>query len=77
MKTAIKVTWSIITGAPGDVLQTSLNPCYTVGFQIMEAIKVHQGGNKGFEVMKVVLLLRPRSTCSNTADLSGLHVKTL
>jgi dipeptide transport system ATP-binding protein len=22
---------------------TSLNPCYTVGFQIMEAIKVHQG----------------------------------
>lgn len=25
---------------------TSLNPCYTVGFQIMEAIKVHQGGNK-------------------------------
>ncbi|MDN5988115.1 MAG: ATP-binding cassette domain-containing protein, partial [Hafniaceae bacterium] len=25
---------------------TSLNPCYTVGFQIMEALKVHQGGNK-------------------------------
>ncbi len=25
---------------------TSLNPCYTVGYQIMEAIKVHQGGNK-------------------------------
>lgn len=22
---------------------TSLNPCYTVGFQIMEALKVHQG----------------------------------
>ncbi|PQQ31852.1 dipeptide ABC transporter ATP-binding protein [Photorhabdus luminescens] len=25
---------------------TSLNPCYTVGFQIMEALKVHQGGNR-------------------------------
>ena len=23
---------------------TSLNPCYTVGFQIMEALKVHEGG---------------------------------
>ncbi|OCQ53944.1 Oligopeptide transport ATP-binding protein OppD [Photorhabdus australis subsp. thailandensis] len=25
---------------------TSLNPCYTVGYQIMEALKVHQGGNR-------------------------------
>ncbi len=25
---------------------TSLNPCFTVGFQIMEAIKVHQGGSR-------------------------------
>ncbi len=25
---------------------TSLNPCYTVGFQIMETLKVHQGGNR-------------------------------
>jgi len=25
---------------------TSLNPCYTAGYQIMEAIKVHQGGNR-------------------------------
>ena len=25
---------------------TSLNPCFTVGFQIMEAIKVHEGGNR-------------------------------
>jgi dipeptide transport system ATP-binding protein len=25
---------------------TSLNPCYTVGFQIMEALKVHQGGSR-------------------------------
>jgi dipeptide transport system ATP-binding protein len=25
---------------------TSLNPCYTVGFQIMEALKTHQGGSR-------------------------------
>ncbi len=25
---------------------TSLNPCYTVGFQIREALKVHQGGSR-------------------------------
>ena len=25
---------------------TSLNPCFTVGFQIMEQIKVHQGGTR-------------------------------
>ena len=25
---------------------TSLNPCFTAGFQIMEALKVHQGGSK-------------------------------
>jgi len=25
---------------------TSLNPCYTAGYQIMEAIKVHQGGTR-------------------------------
>lgn len=25
---------------------TSLNPCYTVGFQIMEALRIHQGGTK-------------------------------
>jgi dipeptide transport system ATP-binding protein len=25
---------------------TSLNPCFTAGFQIMEALKIHNGGNK-------------------------------
>jgi dipeptide transport system ATP-binding protein len=36
---------------------TSLNPCYTVGFQIMEAIKVHQGGNKKTRVQRAIDLL--------------------
>ncbi len=25
---------------------TSLNPCFTVGFQIMEALRIHQGGDR-------------------------------
>ncbi|KYO56273.1 ATP-binding cassette domain-containing protein [Tistrella mobilis] len=25
---------------------TSLNPCYTIGFQIIEALKVHEGGSR-------------------------------
>ena len=36
---------------------TSLNPCYTVGFQIMEAIKVHQGGNKKTRLQRAIDLL--------------------
>ncbi|EDI5823251.1 dipeptide ABC transporter ATP-binding protein [Salmonella enterica subsp. enterica serovar Javiana] len=36
---------------------TSLNPCYTVGFQIMEAIKVHQGGNKKTRRQRAIDLL--------------------
>lgn len=37
---------------------TSLNPCYTVGFQIMEALKVHQGatGVPGASVPSICLL---------------------
>ena len=35
----------------------SLNPCYTVGFQIMEAIKVHQGGNKSTRRQRAIDLL--------------------
>jgi dipeptide transport system ATP-binding protein len=26
---------------------TSLNPCFTVGFQITEALKIHEGGDRG------------------------------
>ena len=36
---------------------TSLNPCYTVGYQIMEAIKVHQGGNKQTRRQRAIDLL--------------------
>ncbi|KAA8727110.1 MAG: dipeptide ABC transporter ATP-binding protein [Ewingella americana] len=36
---------------------TSLNPCYTVGFQIMEAIKVHQGGNRKTRRQRTIDLL--------------------
>ena len=36
---------------------TSLNPSYTVGFQIMEALKVHQGGNKKWRKERSIELL--------------------
>ncbi len=36
---------------------TSLNPCYTVGYQIMEALKVHQGGNKRTRRQRAIDLL--------------------
>jgi len=36
---------------------TSLNPCYTVGFQIIEALKVHQGGSRSELRARTVKLL--------------------
>lgn len=36
---------------------TSLNPCYTVGYQIMEATKVHQGGNRKTRYQRAIDLL--------------------
>ncbi|MGX2951330.1 dipeptide ABC transporter ATP-binding protein [Ursidibacter sp. B-7004-1] len=36
---------------------TSLNPSYTVGFQIMEALKVHQGGSKASRRARAIELL--------------------
>lgn len=36
---------------------TSLNPSYTVGFQIMEALKVHQGGSKSSRKARAIELL--------------------
>lgn len=36
---------------------TSLNPCFTVGYQIMEALKVHQGGSKSTRKQRAIDLL--------------------
>jgi dipeptide transport system ATP-binding protein len=36
---------------------TSLNPCFTVGFQIMEAIKVHHGGSRAERRERTIHLL--------------------
>jgi dipeptide transport system ATP-binding protein len=36
---------------------TSLNPCFTVGFQIMEALKIHQGGTRAERRERTVELL--------------------
>lgn len=36
---------------------TSLNPSYTVGFQIMEALKIHQGGSKKERKERTIELL--------------------
>lgn len=36
---------------------TSLNPSYTVGYQIMEALKVHQGGTKASRRQRTLELL--------------------
>ena len=46
---------------------TSLNPAYTVGFQIMEALKTHEGGTKKarkdrtFELLRLVGIPDPES----------------
>jgi dipeptide transport system ATP-binding protein len=36
---------------------TSLNPCFTVGFQIMETIRVHEGGDRGSLRRRTIELL--------------------
>ncbi|MGK9236255.1 ATP-binding cassette domain-containing protein [Inquilinus limosus] len=36
---------------------TSLNPCFTVGFQIMEALKVHEGGSRRARRERTIQLL--------------------
>ncbi|MCW2256664.1 dipeptide transport system ATP-binding protein [Providencia alcalifaciens] len=36
---------------------TSLNPCFTVGYQIMEALQVHQGGSKSTRKQRAIDLL--------------------
>ena len=37
---------------------TSLNPCFTVGFQIKEALKVHEGGTRAQRQARAVELLK-------------------
>ncbi|MFQ6021522.1 MAG: ABC transporter ATP-binding protein [Acidiferrobacterales bacterium] len=36
---------------------TSLNPCYTVGFQIMEALRIHEGGSRTQRRARAIELL--------------------
>src|SRR5262247_580639 len=36
---------------------TSLNPCFTVGFQIMETLKVHEGGTRAERRQRTIELL--------------------
>jgi len=36
---------------------TSLNPCFTVGFQIMETLKVHEGGTRAERRRRTIALL--------------------
>ncbi|RKS85238.1 dipeptide transport system ATP-binding protein [Orbus hercynius] len=36
---------------------TSLNPCFTVGYQIIEALKIHQGGSKKALKLRAIELL--------------------
>jgi dipeptide transport system ATP-binding protein len=36
---------------------TCLNPCFTVGYQIMETLKVHEGGSKALRKKRTVELL--------------------
>lgn len=43
---------------------TSLNPCFTVGYQIIEALKIHQGGNKKALKQRAIELL----TCVGIPD---------
>ncbi|WDP92351.1 MAG: ATP-binding cassette domain-containing protein [Desulfobacter sp.] len=37
---------------------TSLNPCFTVGFQIKEALKIHEGGSRAQRKERALELLR-------------------
>ncbi|WP_432459810.1 dipeptide ABC transporter ATP-binding protein [Agarivorans sp. QJM3NY_25] len=50
-----------ITGAEIAMIfqepMSSLNPCYTVEFQISEALKIHQSGNKKWRRQRVIELL--------------------
>ena len=49
---------------------TSLNPCFTIGFQIMEMLAVHEGGTKGRAPAPHHRTARPgRHSCTGEAAL--------
>jgi len=50
---------------------TSLNPCFTVGFQIMEALKIHEGGSKAVRKQRALELLEQVGIPDPTARLKA------
>jgi dipeptide transport system ATP-binding protein len=50
---------------------TSLNPCFTVGFQIMETLKVHEGGSRAERRARTVELLEQVGIPDATARLGA------
>lgn len=52
---------------------TSLNPCFTVGYQIMEALKVHQGGSKSTRKQRAIDLLTMVGILTRNRGLMFIH----
>ena len=50
---------------------TSLNPCFTVGFQIMETLRVHEGGNRAARRARAIELLDQVGIPSAASRLSS------
>jgi dipeptide transport system ATP-binding protein len=50
---------------------TSLNPCFTIGFQIMETLRVHEGGSKAARRARTIELLEQVGIPSPASRLSS------
>jgi dipeptide transport system ATP-binding protein len=50
---------------------TSLNPCFTVGFQIMETLRVHEGGSRAARRQRAIELLDQVGIPSPASRLSS------
>jgi dipeptide transport system ATP-binding protein len=50
---------------------TSLNPCFTIGFQIMETLHVHEGGSKAARRARTIELLEQVGIPSPASRLSS------
>ncbi len=50
---------------------TSLNPCFTVGFQIMETLRVHEGGSRAARRTRTIELLEQVGIPSAASRLSA------